>query len=227
MDTIRVMVVEDDFMVADIHRQVTEQVDLFKVVKVALNGKDALAALAGGGIDLVILDVYLPDIMGMDILKEARNREYPVDFILVTAAQDTRTVELSMRYGIVDYLIKPFGFDRFKAALAEYRRRRTLPSSGPVDQVRLDTLLERKAPVTSAKSLPKGISALTLAKVTAFLEKVPGEILAAGLMEPLSLSRVTARRYLEYLAETGTLKREIRYQKVGRPLVFYSRGGTA
>ncbi len=155
-DAIRVMVVEDDFMVADINRQATEQVAGFTVVKLALNGKAALEELASGRIDLVILDVYLPDIHGIDLLKEARRLEYPVDFILITAAQDTNTVEQSLRYGIIDYIIKPFNFTRYHNALEEYRdRRQSLQSSGALDQGRVDSMPVRSPTVMRNRTCQK------------------------------------------------------------------------
>jgi two-component system, CitB family, response regulator DctR len=223
-ENVRVMVVEDDFMVADINRQATEQVEGFSVVKLALNGKAALEELASGRIDLVILDVYLPDVHGLEVLKEARRLEYSVDFILITAAQDTRTVEQAMRYGIIDYLIKPFDFARYRSALAEYRDRRSaLGFSGYMNQSRVDTLLVHTPSTNDGGPLPKGISKLTLETIKGYLAKNPGEVLAVDIAAGTALSRVTARRYLEYLAETGVLRKEIRYQKVGRPLVFYSK----
>ncbi len=223
-DIIRVLVVEDDFMVADINRQATEQVEGFAVVKLALNGRTALDELALGKVDLVILDVYLPDMHGIELLKEARRLEYPVDFILITAAQDTRTVEQSIRYGIVDYIIKPFDFTRYYTALVEYRdRRQSLRSGDAVDQVRIDSMLVRSPAHQADSRLPKGISLLTLQKIQACLVESAGEVLSSDIAEKLTVSRVTARRYLEYLAETGGLRKEVRYQKVGRPLVYYSR----
>jgi two-component system response regulator DctR len=221
-DDIRVMVVEDDFMVAEINKQVTEQVDGFKVVKTALNGSAALNQLAHDQIDLVVLDVYLPDLNGLDVLKEARRCEYPVDFILITAAHDTHTVEQAMRYGIVDYLIKPFDFARYKAALAEYRDKRfSLKSVGAMNQGFLDSLLVRSTALQEEMSLPKGISPLTLQKIKDYLKETHKEALASEIAERMSISRVTARRYLEHLASTGVLRKEIRYQKIGRPLIFY------
>jgi len=221
-DDIRVMMVEDDFMVAEINKHATEQVDGFKVVKIALNGSAALHQLAHEQIDLVVLDVYLPDINGLEVLKEARRCEYPVDFILITAAHDTHTVEQAMRYGIVDYLIKPFDFMRYKAALAEYRDKRfSLKSVGMMSQGLLDSLLIRSTAHQETSSLPKGISPLTLQKIKDYLMETRKEALAFEIAERMSISRITARRYLEYLATTGVLRKEIRYQKVGRPLIFY------
>jgi len=221
-DEIRVMIVEDDFMVAEINKQATEQVYGFKVIKIALNGATALHHLTQDQIDLVVLDVYLPDINGLEVLKEARRCEYPVDFILITAAHDTHTVEQAMRYGIVDYLIKPFDFARYKSALTEYRDKRfSLKSVGAMNQGLLDSLLVRSATYQKELALPKGISPLTLQKIVDYVKKLNTEALASEIAEEISISRVTARRYLEYLAATGVLRKETRYQKVGRPIIFY------
>ncbi len=223
MDSIRVMVVEDDFMVADINRQVTEQTEGFAVVKVARNGEEALETLGKGGVDLVILDVYLPDMHGIDVLKQARKDESAADFILVTAAHDAKTVEEAMRYGVRDYIIKPFDFDRYREALREYRKRReTLARSGFMDQGRVDRVLE-KTPSSRSGTLPKGIAPQTLEKVRGFVDASTAEIEAADLIGALGLSRITAHRYLEYLAGIGHLRKELRYKKVGRPSVYYEK----
>lgn len=216
------MIVEDDFMVAEINKQVTEQVDGFMVVKTALNGVSALQELAHKKIDLVLLDVYLPDINGLDVLKEARRCEYAVDFILITAAHDMHTVEQSLRYGIVDYLIKPFDFARYKEALVTYRNKRfSLKSAGTLNQGLLDSLLIRSATHQDEIALPKGISPLTLEKIVNHVNELNKEALASEIADHILISRVTARRYLEYLVTTGFLRKEICYQKVGRPLIYY------
>jgi len=218
------MVVEDDFMVADINRQVTEQLEGFSVVKVARNGKEALEELEKGQVDLVILDVYLPDIHGLTVLKEARKSDRKTDFILVTAAHDAGTVEESMRYGVYDFIIKPFDFERYKAALREYKtRRETLAQNGFLDQGRLDKVMEKKPTRRGPDELPKGIAARTLEKVTKYVEQVSGEIVTADLKRDLELSRITAHRYLEYLTLAGRLRKELRYKKVGRPAVYYEK----
>lgn len=221
-EDIRVMVVEDDFMVADINRQVTEQVEGFMVVKTALNGSAALQYLAQEKIDLVVLDVYLPDLNGLEVLKEARKREFPVDFILITAAHDTHTVEQAMRYGIVDYLIKPFDFARYKAALSDYRKKRfSLKSAGIMNQGVLDNLLVRTSAFQEEPALPKGISQLTLQKIIDCVKESNREALASEVADKVSISRITARRYLEYMTASGMLRKEIRYQRIGRPLIYY------
>lgn len=220
----RVMIVEDDFMVADINRDLTERMKDFTVVKIASTGAEALEYLEGNPVDLVILDVYLPDQRGIEVLKTARKREYPVDFILVTAAHDASTVEESLRYGVVDYLIKPFGMERYREALSNFLRRRSSLAGGTdLDQAGLDEARSSPPPVKSAERFPKGIAKPTLEKIKAALPSMESCFGVDDLADSLGLSRITAHRYLEYLADAGALKKEFEYQKIGRPAVLYRR----
>lgn len=221
---IRVMIVEDDFMVADINRGMTERIKEFSVVKIASSGTEAIEYLEGDPVDLVVLDVYLPDMRGIEVLKTARKREYPVDFILVTAAHDASTVEESLRYGVVDYLIKPFEMDRYLEALANFAKRRSsLSGEALLDQTSLDEARGTQPPGRPAGRFPKGIAKPTLAKIEAALPAMKDGFGVDDLAGHLGLSRITAHRYLEYLADTGSLKKEFEYQKIGRPAVLYRR----
>lgn len=224
MKTLSVMVVEDDFRVAEINRSVTDQVLGFSVAHVAKTGSDALDYLAASpaSVDLILLDIYLPDIHGIELLKKIRRLDYPADFILITAAHDAKTVEDSMRHGVFDYLIKPYDFGRYQDTLREYHRRKSaLDHTSGFDQRQLDRILEKKAPVPLAPQLPKGVSFQTLARVKAVVEARGSVMVAADLVEALSLSRITAHRYLDHLVETGCLQKELRYHKVGRPSIVY------
>jgi response regulator of citrate/malate metabolism len=113
MEIIRVMIIEDDFMVAKVNAKMTDAVEGFKVVKIANSGNEALSYIEKNDVDLIILDIYLPDIPGIEILKSIRGNACPVDFVLITAAQDHETVENSIRYGVFDYIIKPFDVQKY------------------------------------------------------------------------------------------------------------------
>ena len=121
MQEIRVLIVEDDPMVAHINKKFTEAVPGFAVAGIAGNGNEALLLLEKDKPDLIILDVYMPDIDGISVLSLLRKKEIPVDVIMVTAAGDTATVARIMRQGIIDYIVKPFKFERYRAALESYR----------------------------------------------------------------------------------------------------------
>jgi CitB family two-component system response regulator MalR len=222
MESIKVAIVEDDFMVAGINKEVTERVEGFEVTVVAKTGEEALAYIEHNRVDLVILDVYLPDMLGLELLKTIRKKEYPVDFILITAAHDARTVEEATRFGIVDFIIKPFDFGRYAESLVRYRRRRESLRAGlPLDQAGLDQVMEKQPGAQAGTELPKGIARHTLEKIKTVLVAMDGEITAYDTAKSLCLSRITAHRYLEHLAATGLLDKQFRYKKVGRPAVVY------
>ncbi len=225
MNPICVMIVEDDFMVADLNRQFTESSDGFIVTKVAHNGAEALDFLAQNIIDLIILDIYLPDIRGIELLKIIRKNDYPSDIILITAAHDADTVKESIRFGVFDYIIKPFDVTRYKNSLSSYiRRRKSLESAGIIDQERVDTVMTGATTKSiSPDTLPKGISLTTMERVKMALEPMNGEIGIDDICSSIPVSRITAHRYLEYLAEEGFLEKNYRYQHIGRPLTVYAR----
>lgn len=220
--SIKVLIVEDDFMVADVNKSFTESVAGFEVVKVVNTGGQALAWLESNEVDLVVLDVYLPDIQGIDILKTLRKREYPADFILITAAHDAAMIEDSMRFGVFDYIIKPFDGSRYVESLRGYKtRRESLGAAPSLDQVSVDQALQNKAAALSSLSQTKGINPETMRKVKDLVLKFEGDFGIDDLSDALSISRITAHRYLEYLARTEFLKKEFRYSKVGRPSARY------
>ena len=161
---IRVLIVEDDFRVAEINRKMTERMSEFSVVGTVGTGAGALQFVTENSVDLVLLDVFLPDMAGIDVLKEIRKRELPIDFILVTAAHDSKTIQDALRYGIVDYLIKPIDMERYQQTLKTYRdQRTTFLKESELDQRVIDSV--RTGGLPPATSLPKGISAPTLKRV--------------------------------------------------------------
>ncbi len=226
METIKVMIVEDDFMVARINRKFTEAVSGFEIVKVALNGQDACSFLKDGLVDLIILDVYLPDISGIELIKRIRAGDYPVDFILITAAHDHDTVANSIRFGVFDYIIKPFEFSRFEESLLRYRKlKSTIGTSAEFDQDKLNELLAGKASKEDPSALPKGISRQTLRLVEDAVASLRSPFSLDDATRRLSFSRITARRYLDYLVDQGRLIKSFEYKKIGRPTLIYSRKG--
>lgn len=223
---IRVLVVEDDPVIADAHRQFVERVPGFAVAAVSHTGTDALRRLASQDVDLVLLDVYLPDMTGIDVCRTLRARGDAVDVVAVTSARDLATVRSAVSLGIVQYLIKPFQFAAFRGKLeayADYRRATRGEDSLSLGQGDLDRMLDG---LRSARrgGLPKGLSDATLAKVVAALQ--PGApTTAAGLAERLGISVPTARRYLEYLAGRSLVLGRPRYGGPGRPETIFQWAG--
>lgn len=226
MDPIRVMIVEDDCMVAKINRDLTHQISGFKVVQVAGTAREAIEVLEKEPVDLIILDVYLPDRTGVELLKSFRHGDHPVDVVMITAAHDAPTVEECMRYGIFDYIIKPFPFDRYKACLMNYRKQRAAISCQKIlNQERVNEFTGFREVSPSRGGLPKGIQEQTLRRVEEAIGKLGPSFSIEELIEALPLSRATNRRYLEFLTDRGTLEKSFAYRKLGRPTVRYAKVG--
>ena len=224
---IGVLVVDDDFMTASVHRAYTERVDGFTVVGEAHSGAEALALVDKLRPDLVLLDIYLPDIGGLDVIRRLRASQTPVDVIAVTAAKDVETLRTAMQGGVVHYLVKPFLFDAFRDRLERYAtlhgRLDRLREASQQDVDHLFAALRAQG----RGGLPKGISAPTLALVLDAVRDVSGGITAVDVADRSGISRGTARRYLEYLEKSGAVELTLRYGTTGRPEHLYSWAGAA
>jgi response regulator of citrate/malate metabolism len=173
------------------------------------------------GIDLVPLDMTMPDGTGLDVLRHIRARAADVDVIAVTGVRDAEVVRQMVGLGVAQYLVKPFPFAVFRDRLEQYRayRERAREASGPATQAEIDAMLGALRPSAPA-ALPKGLSADTLERVTAAVRE-HGPLSAAEAAGLLGMSRVAARRYLEHLAEDGRADRSARYGTPGRPETEY------
>lgn len=141
---IDVLVVDDDFMVARIHRGFVERIDGFRVVGTASTGEEAIAAVNEFRPDLVLLDLYLPDMFGLDVVTRLRAARHDCDVLVISAAREAEAVRRSVRYGAVNYLLKPFGFDELRSRLEQYAARRNSPRATVVtDQADVDRVLSR------------------------------------------------------------------------------------
>jgi response regulator of citrate/malate metabolism len=219
---IRTLVVEDDAMTASIHRSYVERVPGFEVVGEAHTGKEALELTRSLRPDLLLLDIYLPDMSGLDVLRTLREAAQPhVDVIAVTAAKDVSTLRTAIHGGVIHYLVKPFFFDTLRerlegyAALHQRLDRLRDPDQHDIDHV--FSLLRTQG----RHALPKGISAPTLELVVDAMRENDEELTAAGVAGRTGISRGTARRYLEYLALTGVIQLTLRYGTTGRPEHLY------
>ncbi|KIL37139.1 hypothetical protein SD70_31070 [Gordoniibacillus kamchatkensis] len=217
---LRVFVVDDDFMIAKMHGKLVDAEPCFTWVGTGHNYEQALAGIEELTPDLVVLDVYLPDRSGIELLRTLRSRNLKCDVILITAAKETATVEEGFRLGIFDYLIKPFDLKLFKETLEKYAQFQTkLTAAKEVDQSIVNNLKKLRSP--SAASAPdhlqKGIDARTLDKIKRCLEQ-QREFLSAEQISALAgVSRSTVRNYLVYLVEEGVAEELQQYGTVGRP----------
>jgi response regulator of citrate/malate metabolism len=221
---IRVLVVEDDPVLAGAHRELVGRVAGFECIGVAHSGAEALRFLAAREVDLVLLDVYLPDMTGLDVLQALRAGGLATDVVAVTSARDLDVVRAAVSQGVVHYLLKPFTFATLRDKLgqyADYRRQVTAPDRTSVGaQQDVDRVLATlRSPGRPA--LPKGMSEETLAAVIRTLQRATDELSASQVADDVGISRVTARRYLEYLAEQRLASRSPRYGGAGRPEYLY------
>ncbi|MCE1178144.1 MAG: response regulator [Micrococcales bacterium] len=222
---IRVLIVDDDFMVARIHRGFVERINGFEVVGSAGNGADALTAAAGLEPDLVLLDLYLPDAFGLDVTAQLAAEGVDADVMVISAAKEADTVRRAVRQGVVDYLLKPFAFEDLRVRLERYaaaRHRMNLTEVTGQDDI--DRALGRDAAGAPGGTLPKGLSPETLRLVEDAVAAADS-VSATECAEAVGLSRVSARRYLEHLVTTGRASVTLRYGTTGRPERRYARSG--
>ncbi len=222
---IQVLVVEDDPMVMEITCKYVDSVPGFKVVRRAGSSPAAETALKETTVDLMILDIFMPGKNGVDLLAELRSRGYLTDVVFLTAADDTDFINRAQKLGFVDYLIKPFSYERFRDSLVHYQKmRELLHTSGKTTQEELDNTL-RPGLLSESSRVHKGMHPKTLEIIRNCLDECPeGSVITqAELVERLGLSKVTVRRYMEYLVSTGEVAVEMVYGSVGRPSYTYRK----
>lgn len=220
---IRVLIVEDDPMVASINKKYVELTDGFTVCGVCKSGEDALAGLKQFQADLLILDYYMSGINGDEFLDKMHAAGFHPAVIMVTSASGSATVESLMSRGVMDYLVKPFEFERFQAALLKFKEKRRMlgETNREMGQEALDELFSG-IPLTGA--LPKGMGPQTLALIKGLLDEGgEREATVEEFAARSGLSNVTIRRYLNYMTETGEVISRIDYKTGGRPALKYRR----
>lgn len=222
---VQVLVVEDDPVTADAHALYVSRVAGFSVAGVAHSRAEALRALERSHVDLILLDLYLPDGHGLALLRSLRAAGRTTDVFAVTSARDLTVVREGVSLGVVQHVLKPFTFPTLRERLlryAEFRSTTAAAGGEAVSQAEVDKALSglRVAPGDSA--LPKGLSAATLEAVTGEL-RAAGEdgLSAAAAAKALGVNRITARRYLEHLVSGGSATCAPQYGQVGRPELCY------
>jgi response regulator of citrate/malate metabolism len=225
--TVRVLIVEDEELSAEAHAAYVRRTSGFEVAGVARSSVEAIRLLRSQpDVHLVLLDMNLPDGHGLGLLRAMRADGLLCDVIAVTAARDVEVVKRAVAQGVVLYLLKPFTYAGFRAKLdqyADYRDR--LSGGGSVGQDEVDRMLGVLRTAHASTSLPKGMSSDTLREVTTELRERVTPRSASEVAQAIGASRVTARRYLEYLAAESMVERTVRYGGSGRPEVEYRWGG--
>jgi two-component system response regulator DctR len=228
-EEIRVVVIEDDPMVQEINKNFIERVPFFRVVGMAANGAEGVSLVSRLQPDLVVMDVFMPVLDGVQTLTQMRAADEAVDVIVITAAKDKPTIQNMLRYGAMDYIIKPFQFERIQQSLENYRNfRNQLNQAEIASQQEVDQLLFSKAAgpgkrrELSKEALPKGLHAVTLDQIVRQLAVQTEPLSAEDVAERVGIARVTARRYLDYLVKTGRVQLDVTYGGIGRPTNRYA-----
>jgi len=211
---IGVLVVDDDFMVAGIHARFVEKTDGFAVLGVARNGEEALRLVDELGPDLILLDVHLPDMSGLDVLQRLRAAGNVAGVVMVTADRDAEVVRAALHGGAMQYLVKPFEYPDLAARLVRVRDTLALLEHGDADQESIDRAFGTTQP--AGQPLPKGLSQETADLVGAAIRET-GELSATECGERVGISRVSARRYLEHFVDEGHAVVRLNYGSAGRP----------
>ena len=226
MDSYKVLIVDDDPMVAMINEQYVCKNKQFKVIGSCRNGKDALDFLEANPTDLVILDVYMPDMDGIETLKNIRQKKISSEVIMVTAANDVATLEDTMHMGVIDFLIKPFAYERFQIALEKFlANRKAFKDSAVLNQSSVDNIITNTTKA-GGKEYPKGIQEKTLSLIRDYFEEnvsKDGWCTGEAIADKVGLSSVTIRRYMNFLVGSGEVEESINYETGGRPSMLYRK----
>lgn len=231
MEKLQVMIIEDDFRIANIHKEMIESNASCQVVNSSRTAKEALAYLEQVHTvpHIILLDVYIPDVTGLELLKTLKQTYPQIAIIIASAANDIETFRSARLIGVFDYMTKPIDQARLQYAFQRLLEFLTY-SASELTQKEIDRMLwhttdEQKKDSTKedASYLPKGIDLLTLGEVQSFLAAYDQkEVTAQTLGELLGISRATARRYLEYLVGIEWMDASLHYGQVGRPQRIYT-----
>lgn len=218
----KVLIVEDDPMVAMINEQFVSRHKDFVVAHKCNDGKSALEYLENNDVDLIILDVFMPYMDGFETLRQIRKKQIPVDVIMVTAANEREQLKEGLHLGVVDYLVKPFTFERFKVALDKFiAQSEALKDLDKVNQKNIDFLID-KSRKNANELYPKGIQEKTLQTIIEHLKENKNKWLTGDeIAEKVGLTGVTVRRYMTHLSETGMVIADMNYGTGGRPCMLY------
>ncbi|MFF9347274.1 response regulator [Streptomyces sp. NPDC014734] len=219
---IDVLVVDDDFHVAEINAHYVSRVPGFRVAGRAHDAASAFAAVQCGGVDLLLLDHYLPDESGLSLTRRLRREGPDVDVIMVTADNRPASVQEALRAGVLQYVVKPFTFDGLRGKLEAYAQLHGTLGDAALDQDRIDRVMGTLRASATAGPMPKGYTERTARLIRQIVSRAGGPVSAHEVSTQAGVSRSTAQRYLKYLEEQGRLHLTLKYGDSGRPEHHYS-----
>ncbi|EOH0489549.1 two-component response regulator DpiA [Providencia rettgeri] len=222
MIKIKILIVEDELLLAEMHSEYIKAYPACEKVWLAGNLAEARKMIEYMKPDLILLDNYLPDGKGIDLVYELIQERNNADIVFTTAASDMDTVSEAIRLGVFDYLVKPIAYERLGQTLDRYiQRKSVVQDNSKTNQSKIDDMFNTYARGESKEELPTGIDIITLEKILALFTEPDVQYTAESIAEAIKLSRTTARRYLEYCLAKDKIEAEIEYGKVGRPQRIY------
>ncbi|MFG2528929.1 response regulator [Streptomyces sp. NPDC048516] len=219
---IEVLVVDDDFYVAQINARYVSKVPGFHVAGRAQSAAQAFSAVVRGGIDLILLDQYLPDESGLSLTRRLRRHSQDIDVIMVTADRRAASIQEALRAGVLQYIMKPFTPEGLRHKLEAYAYLRGALSDVEMDQEKVDRILGTLRTSAAARPMPKGYTERTAELIQQIASRTNRPVSAHEVSEQAGVSRSTAQRYLKYLEESGRLRITLKYGDSGRPEHYYS-----
>lgn len=214
----KILIIEDDPMVAMIHKEYFKRKEISNDLNHVSTLEEAKEFLANSDTDLIILDNYLADGQGIEFLPELKG--YPI--IMITAANDVQTVEAALTNGVVDYLVKPFTYERFSQAIDKVQDYMKLLSKEKINQDLIDDYLNSGRVEEEDDSLPKGLSRITLKKVLENIKEQETGFTTQQVADALDISRITIRKYLNHLVNINVLSEDAEYYTSGRPVSVFT-----
>lgn len=218
----KVLVVEDDPMVAMINMEYISKISNLEIVGLAINKEEVFRYLKIEKVDLILMDIFLGGENGLDILKEIRGEGHLTDVIMITSANGSEEIKKALSFGCLDYLIKPFDFERFKCAIRKFYDRNAIFNEKKIVQEDLDKL--SSASDETNINLPKGLNDKTLRLVIDKIEELNGkEFSIKEICELVEMSNVSTKKYLDYLQKVKHIEEKIIYGNIGRPQYIYKK----
>lgn len=219
---IEVLIVDDDPMVSQINAMYLSEIKGFNLAGVASSVSEATNFIENNSVDLILLDIYMPERDGLSLLSYIRKSQKDIDVIVISAASDTQTIHKALQNGAADYIIKPFQLDRFKHALLTYsQKNRVILEQSELDQKELDQLLLDFQSNNKGASLPKGLTKDTLIRIWNYILHIDKDFSTELLAENIGISRISIRKYLTFLEKISVLKSYTSHGGIGRPLTMF------
>ena len=219
MNHLSVAIADDNQKILDLLEKVIGTDQELDLVGKAKNGEEMCRIIKEKNPDVVLLDLIMPKMDGLSFLEHLKNLAPSVSVIMITASQNKESLRTALAHGVADYIIKPFTFERFKAALLTFAERwRLLHEAEDFDQSDLDNIFHRGAP---PQQFSKGIDADPLEKILASVNAASAPVSTQEVADDVRLSRISVRKYLSYLEENNRIQGELSYGGKGRPVKLY------